>query len=286
MSLPPAQQIRERLRSWNHQRKSRRTLRRIIQWMASQSDFEGPVIYDIGARAGISPPYDRLAGMPLFRTVGFEADKEEAEKLKASKAFDFVCPTALGARDEKRILHIAKDPGSSSLFPPDGVEIARHTTWKLYETVRTVEVTVEPLDKAVGKHQLPLPDYAKIDCEGAEGEIMDGATQTFSHLCGLTFEARFRELYRGGATLSGLVDRMFRSGFVCLRLDPIGYFSGTLMMFDVVMMRHPEAIRDRRQFILALAFCLLQENWLYARRTVELRAKDFDCQGLCQEWGL
>jgi FkbM family methyltransferase len=272
--------IRELLRPWRHRQLASKNFRRIVRWMATQPDIGGPIVYDIGARWGISPPYDRLTSIPGFRSVGFEPDLAEAEKLQAANAFDHVCPVALGARAEKKILHIGKDPGSSSLFPPNAAEIARHTEWRLFETVRKLEVTVEPLDAVIHEKKLPSPDYLKMDCEGAENEILDGAVNTLGSISGLTFEARFRDFYHGGATLSQLTDRMFDAGFICLRLDPGGAFFGALILFDVVMIRHPDTIRDRRQFILCVLFCLLHGNWLYARRTVELRADDFGCSEL------
>ncbi len=250
--------------------------------MSTQDDLKGPIVYDIGARWGISPPYDRLVIAPGFRTVGFEPDFLAAEKLRASRAFDDVHPVALGARVEKRILHLAKDPGSSSLFAPNSAEIAKHTEWRLFETIKTVEVFVEPLDYVIKRLGLVPPDYMKIDCEGAEGEILAGATNAVNSLCGMTFEARIRDFYNGGTTLSELITRLSAADFVCLRLDPIGSFHGSLMMFDVVMIRHPNTICTRRQFTLCLLFCLLHGNWLYAKRTYQLRASDFGCADLRQ----
>jgi FkbM family methyltransferase len=277
MSFDLTTKIKDLMRPWWHQRRASQRFHQFVRLISAQPDFQGPILYDIGARFGASPPYDRLRVIPSFRTVGFEADSVEAEKLRTSKIFDYMCSVALGARHEKRVLHIAKDPGSSSLFPPDQSEIARHTTWRLFETVRQIEVSVEPLDQVIEKNKLPMPDYIKIDCEGAEGEIFTGAQKALNHSCGLTFEARFRQFYKGGSTFSELIDQMFDANFVCLRQDPIGSFFGSLMMFDVVMVRHPDTIRDRRQFILCLLFCLLHGKWLYAQRTFELRAADFDC---------
>src|SRR5205814_877683 len=140
MRLRSVEDIRALLRPWRHRQRSSHAFGRIARWMHSQPDCYGPVMYDVGARWGVSHPYNQLSSVHGFRSISFEPDPIEAEKLQKERAFHFVCPVALGARQEQRTLHIAKDPGSSSLHRPNGAAIARHTTWKLYETVREMDV--------------------------------------------------------------------------------------------------------------------------------------------------
>ena len=281
------QQVRALVRPWWHRRRSAVAFRKLGGWMPTQPDLPGPVLYDIGARWGASPPYDRLAEVAGFRSVAFEPDTKEAEKLRQDQAFNYVCPVALGGKVGKRTLYIARDPGSSSLFQPNPAEFARHTTWRGFETIGELEVPVEPLDGAIARHELPPPDYLKIDCEGAEGEILEGASHALDGLCGLTFEARLRNFYMAESeTLPQLLDRMFKRDFVCLRLDPVGAWLGAVMMFDAVMVRHPGKILDRRQFVLCLLFCLLHGNWAYALHMAELRARHFDCAETLRILGL
>jgi len=229
-----------------------------------------PVLYDIGARWGVSEPYGRLKSIPGFRSVGFEPDAEEAARLSAARHFDIVCPVALGDRHERRKLHIARDPGSSTLFPPDMQEIARHSASTQFETVGETEVEVQPLDDVIRDQNLPAPDFIKVDCEGAEGIIFSGATDTLKSVIGITFEARMVEFYKGGATLGPLLEFFFKKGFVCLRMNPVGAFFDTLMMFDVVMIRHPESCNCERENFLGALFSLLHGSWLYAKRFEEI----------------
>ncbi len=269
------EKLRSLLRPSVYKRRAAARFKAMARELSNQGDLNGPVLYDIGARWGVSPPYDRLSAVRGFHSVGFEPDAAEAAKLRAAGAFHGVYPVALGARPEKRVLHLAKDPGSSSLLAPNAAEIGKYTDWLLYETVKKIEVSVEPLDDVIAQHKLPPPDYLKIDCEGAEGEILAGAPKALAQLCGLTFEARIPDFYNGGATLSGLLSQMSAADFVPLRLDPVGSYFGAQVLFDVVMVRHPATLRTRRQFMFCVLFCLLHGNWLYAKRTAELRARDF-----------
>ena len=269
--------IRKEASPWWNRKLAEDRFRRLVKFIARKGPPCAPVVYDVGARWGISPPYDRLASVPGFQSVGFEPDPEEAKKLVEQKAFTHVCNVALGKKRERRSLGIAQNPGGSSFFPPNMTEYARHTDCKGLETVRKIEVDVVPLKEVISDFSLRLPDFIKIDCEGAEQEIFEGLGENPKNVCGITFEARFMEIYRGGTTLGRMTELLFQQGFICLRMDPVGSFWGSLMMFDVVMVRHPESIRDRRQFLLCLLFCLLHGNWQYAHRTAVLRADDFGC---------
>lgn len=251
-----------------HYRK-RHALSKILRFLASQGEPFPLCIYDIGARWGISRPYDALNVYPGLVSVGFEPDPKEAAELRNKNAFSKVCETALGRANEKRTLYIAKEPGSSSIFIPNPIEIGRHTDWDGYRTVDQIPITVQPLDEVIINQKLPTPNYMKIDCEGAEGEILEGARCTMEKITGLTFEARWRDFYDGGATLPRLVENLMNQGFICLKMDQIGSYFGSVMMFDVSMVRHPENIHSEREFFYTIVFALLHDNWQFARHVAQ-----------------
>jgi FkbM family methyltransferase len=230
----------------------------------SATGFDPPVMYDVGARWGISPPYDQLKLIPGFCSVGFEADPEEAERLESAKLFTRVVPVGLGNKDEVRPLYVARDPGSSSLFEPDMKEIGRHTGSKQFETTKTISVLLTPMDSVVEKYDLPPPDFIKVDCEGAEGMIFEGAAGVLRNVIGVSFEARIVEFYRGEPRLQGLLSFFLDRGFVLVDLKPVGSFNGTQVMFDVAMIRHPGGYQSEREFCMGKLFCLLYGNAPYA----------------------
>ncbi|MBM3903231.1 MAG: FkbM family methyltransferase [Verrucomicrobia bacterium] len=251
-----------------HHRK-RHALRKILNFLTKQNKPLPICIYDIGARWGISHPYDALNIYPEFISVGFEPDPKEAAQLRNKNAFSKVCETALGRTNENRTLYIAKEPGSSSIFIPNPIEIGRHTDWDGYRTVNQLPITVHPLDEVIVNQNLPIPNYIKIDCEGAEGEILEGAQSTMKNITGLTFEARWRDFYNGGATLPHLVENLMNQGLICLKMDQIGSYFGSVMMFDVSMVRHPETIRSEQEFFYTIIFALLHDNWQFARHVAQ-----------------
>lgn len=231
----------------------------------------GPVMYDVGARWGISKPYDKLMIFPGFFSVGFEPDVEEAKRLEKLGLFSKAVPVGLGDKNEDRILNMARDPGSSSIFKPDMIEIARHTGSKQFETVQEITISLVTLADAFQAHNLPQPDYIKVDCEGAEEIIFSGAGPILDHVIGVSFEARVFEFYKGEPRLQRLLDFFIDRGFVLLDLTPVGFFHGEKVMFDVAMIRHPEQFATDRDFVIGKVFSLLFENLLYSERIEEFR---------------
>lgn len=269
------QEIRNVISPWWNKRIAKTRLEKFWDFLARSGAGFAPVVYDVGARWGISPPFDQLRRIPNLKSVGFEPDPDEAAKLQSANAFSRVCPVALGQAEETRTLYLAKDPGCSSLFPPDCTEIALHTPSSRFETTGQIQVATVPMDLAIQRFELPLPDFIKIDCEGAEGEIIEGAKSAMDHVSGITFEARFRDFYTGGAVFGELTRRLFDLGFVCVKQEPVGYFHGALMMFDVSMVRHPDRVRTREELLASILFCLIHENWQYAFHLAEKRAEEF-----------
>jgi FkbM family methyltransferase len=273
-------EIRNIVSPWWNRHLARKRLERVLAYIRRSAPDFAPVAYDVGARWGISEPFDRLLSIPSLKSVGFEPDPEEAAKLEAGSAFTRVCPVALGLNEETRTLFLAKDPGCSSLFPPNHAEIALHTSSPRFETTGRIEVATVPMDLAISRFNLPAPTFLKIDCEGAEGEIIQGAKAAMEGVIGLTFEARFRDFYEGGSILGDLMETLFGLGYICVKQNPVGDFSGALMMFDVSMVRHPDRLRSADDLLAAVLFCLIHDNWLYASRLAERRAGDFDLQEL------
>lgn len=237
----------------------------------ANSGFDPITVYDIGARWGISPPYDLLAHTDILNSVGFEPDEEEAIRLEKSKSFSKVISCALGSRCETRTLGIAKDPGSSSLFEPDPLEIQRHTDWDGFKVQRKINLDVVPLDQVVAHNDLRSPDIMKVDVEGFERLIFEGASNCLNDLIGVTFESRLFQFYKNETLLPEMLNFFTSKGFVLLKLEPVGSFYGSEVMFDVSMQKHPSSYVSDRQHGIGMIFALLHGKPEFANRIQMLR---------------
>jgi FkbM family methyltransferase len=209
--------------------------------------------------------WPRFADLPLpVLRVGFEADAAEAQRLQQSGVFDIVVPAALSARAGKRTLYLARDPGSSSILGPNLQEIERHCEPINAVVVREVEVDTITLEHAIERFDLPLPDFIKLDIEGAEFEVLSGGDRALEHCAGIFFEARFAEFYRGETLLGGLCTKLLARDFSITSFEPIGSFNGAIMLVDVSACRNLR-LENRRPWLLkCAAFALVVGNFEYA----------------------
>lgn len=248
-----------------------RLLMRCVARELSGLGIERIVFYDIGARWGIWPAAKAIP-LPIY-SVGFDADPAEAERLERDGAFSRVIPHALSDTKGMRTIYIAKEPGLSSLRKPRADLIAQHCLADNHETVKTIEVSACTLDEAIAQHKLPPPDYIKLDVEGSDIDVIMSSLNTLREsCCGLFFEARLAPFYDGEKLLGDGVQALIANGFALIRLDSVGSFAGAMMLFDCGLVRNPKAQAERLpvpQLLKSSMFCLLLENWGYARRLIE-----------------
>jgi FkbM family methyltransferase len=107
-------------------------------------------------------------------------------------------------------------------------------------TVATERVEVRTLDSLA----LPLLDpgarvFIKIDTQGYEDRVLDGANALLGRACGVQLELSLVPLYEGQASREALMARMEAAGFSVWSLWP-GFFdpvNGRLLQFDATFFR-------------------------------------------------
>lgn len=144
---------------------------------------------------------------------------------------------AVGARSGRANLNISGNSVSSSLLRV----LARHTEAEpRSSTIRTETVTVVTLDELLlSRFEDRTRPYLKIDTQGSEGQILDGAKETLGRCIGVQLELSLVPLYEGQAQFEELMDRMRQLGFNLWALWP-GFFdaeSGQMLQMDGVFFR-------------------------------------------------
>ncbi len=135
----------------------------------------GMVVYDIGANVGfLTIIAARLVGRQ-GRVIAFEPVPANLEQLRHNAAVNgFTQVTArceaLSSTDGKAIFQVSADPTWGKLAGI-GATISRK--------VGEISVAVSRLDTLLHEGDLPFPDLIKIDVEGAEADVLDGAGDTF-----------------------------------------------------------------------------------------------------------
>lgn len=180
------------------------------------------VLLDVGCRWGVPDGWDG-AGL---RVYAFDADAAECARLQATAPPEVTyVPSALWEHDGTARLHVTREPGCSSLFPPEPSVLERFPALGLMEQVSEQDVTVRTLDGWAREAGVPAADVIKLDAQGAELGILRGAAGLLRSVRTIEAEVMFNPLYTG-QPLFGDIDAYLRShGFVLWRLKHLVHYS-------------------------------------------------------------
>ena len=139
---------------------------------------QGDTAFDIGANVGI---FSVVLGSAVGKTghvAAIEPVSENVARLKKNlekNDLDNVSaiPLALGAVDGRMVLHMASDAAYHSLGPVE----------KAFRADGEIFVAVRRLDDVWTEMGCPVVSFAKIDVEGAEGDVLRGAVALLKACC-------------------------------------------------------------------------------------------------------
>lgn len=197
-------------------------------------------VLDVGANTGQYVGYLRDAGW-RGDIVSFEPVTAVHEALARNAARDAnwqAAPAmALGATDGETEITVSYESDMSSLLPlrPEILKVSPTSAPE-----RRERVTMRRLDSVFDEY---VPNgarvFVKIDTQGSENVVLDGAAKSLERIIGLQIEVSLVPLYTGEASWRDIVDRIEAAGFELRFLLP-GYFDRHLMrmlQFDGVFFR-------------------------------------------------
>lgn len=200
------------------------------------------VVLDVGANVGQFAMAIREAGFE-GRIVSFEPLRDAHAQLALASRRDpgwQAAPrVAIGAEEGEVEMHVAGNSFSSSVLPmlEDHVKAAPNSV-----LVGVERAPQAPLDIAarsyVQEHDVT---FIKIDTQGYEGYVLDGATEVLSKAIGLHVEVSFVPLYEGQTLFDEIIGRIRDAGFCLWGIwngihDPD---SGRMLQVDATFFRDP-----------------------------------------------
>jgi FkbM family methyltransferase len=134
------------------------------------------VLMDIGARDGVMPQWKPIAD--VARIIGFEPDRDECDRLNGrSTGVEFI-PSALAAGPGERPFYLTELEYCYGFMPCDEKYFGRFPN-AINNAVRSqITLQADSLDNIVGKSPIPHIDFIKIDTEGSELDVLQGARNT------------------------------------------------------------------------------------------------------------
>ena len=212
----------------------------VSQSMTMLSSHGVNLIFDVGANVGQTGRWLREAGY-RGRIVSFEPLSSAYQQLlKASRkdALWTVAPrAAIGSEDGEIEIHVAGNLASSSILDM----AAEHAL-------------AAPESRYIGKERVPLRrldslarDYLardsvlfiKIDTQGYEDRVLEGAAGVLDQCSGLQLELSLVSLYEGQRLFDEMVERLRMGGFELWAMWPCFAHpqSGRLLQVDATFFR-------------------------------------------------
>ena len=182
-----------------------------------QVPLAGRVVYDVGCLEGLYTLFFARAVGARGQVVAFEPNPQNCVAIRDN--------VTINRFTNVRLMEIGlgTGPGTMELvipfgFPGQGTVDSELKDHYLKQTgTRRVSVRIDSLDRVAGSDRLPPPDVMKVDVEGFELQVLEGAVETlrehqpklFVELHGLEPEHRVANMRRIIDLLRGVGYRSF-----------------------------------------------------------------------------
>jgi FkbM family methyltransferase len=176
-------------------------------WRPEGVAIAAGTILDVGAADGTPELY---AAFPDAHLVAFDPIPEQLERLRRS----------VESRESVELIEVAlgSSPGRAELHIPTArpLKSSLHTRTALtaesgdYDT-RAVQV--RRLDDVVQEHTWPTPFILKVDTEGHDLEVLEGAVETLRACAVVYCETSLSRRFDGGYRFADMSRFMFDQGF-------------------------------------------------------------------------
>lgn len=177
------------------------------------------VILDVGANIGQYGGEMRNLGFK-GQIISFEPMQEAFTKLAKNAKNDplwDVYHSSLGERDGVAVINISKNSVSSSLLNnlPQLTESAPEASFITQE-----EIKIAKLDTLFDSLQLNGKKiYLKIDTQGYEEKVLEGALNSLSKINGIQIEMAFIPSYEGALTYETIKQKLENFGFKLMAIE-------------------------------------------------------------------
>lgn len=154
-------------------------------------------LVDVGASGGLEQTWK--PAKEHLKIIGFEPDEREFANLE-KKGDGNIKYLNTGLYSEKGVVdfHLARKQQTSSILKPNRKLIDKFPEAERFDITRTVKINTDTLDNQFRMNGISDIDFVKIDTQGTELFILQGAERAVAeHALGLEIEVEFVELYEG-----------------------------------------------------------------------------------------
>lgn len=186
-------------------------------------------IYDIGAHHG-TWTRDMSSIFPNAEFVMFEAFPEHSN-IHAPQKFKYI-QVPLYKEDNQELSFYV----NTQTHHTTGNSFYKENT-QVYDNGSHITLKTKKLDTVIIEQNLPQPDALKIDTQGAELDILLGATNALKNVNVVMCELSVYPYNAGGAKFSGVNDFLIENGFVPVGIEEFHWNANVLLQVDMVYLR-------------------------------------------------
>ena len=229
-------------------------------------------IFHVGGRGEGMGPLERLFKLKQeSHLITFEADLEgngdrswigEFESWGAKKGINIsIVQQCISNQIGRKKFNVNVMPDCSSLLniSPEAKTYQRlacrgecRLPWgQICQPTHTVELDVTTLDELQATQNLPKPDFLSLDVQGAEYEILEGASKClYGDVLGVITEVEFRELYEGQKLFADQDNLLRKHHFNLFELYSVEHwYSGPIIGKGAMTVAEALFLRDYRYYI-------------------------------------
>ncbi len=185
-----------------------------------------PVILDVGAHKG-ETARRLVKRFPQANIHSFEPHPDSFKTMRENVApWPNITPVnvACGSASGRQKLFTNSASFTNSLLPNSDT-ISQFAPAHLVEKRGEVDITVKALDDYCAEQRLPLIHLLKMDAQGYERQIIDGASQLLANgkILIVHSEVLFVDLYQGQAYFHEIYDYFVNRGYGLVGIYDCGY---------------------------------------------------------------
>ena len=179
-------------------------------------------VIDVGANVGQYGISLRDLGFK-GRIVSFEPLLEPYKRLQVNAGNDAcrnwqTANLALGDKDEEALIHVSENSQSSSILRPTDFALTLSGT----QEVACAQIVDRRLDSLIDAYVSPNNRvFLKIDAQGYEKRILEGATDFLKRISGVQVELSLAPQYVGESLLPEMFAWITDKGFELVSIEPV-----------------------------------------------------------------
>lgn len=211
-----------------HVKNMDRTLNVVINELISNG-HKINVVYDIGANDGRWTT-EWMPKIKSSKHIMFEANpKEKCEVVNLGCTY---FNQILSDENDKEVIYHLADKGKESTGNSYYKELTNN-----YTEGNSLKLKTKTLDTMIYEHNIPLPEFIKMDVQGAEVDIIKGGSQAFKYAKAVMLEIPIMRYNEGAPTFDTYINTMCELGFIPTGVHNIAMRHAVVNQMDIIFVK-------------------------------------------------